>query len=135
MNNEQEQLEQPQQATPVVTPPPFRHSEEHTEVQDTSASPTLEDRIAQLALDEDLSKRLTELTDGLPASSLSTEVLTTLVRGLTHDDDVKNADAAGFLRGRNEKIETMMHQRPDNDVEAESTPVFPQYCRRSIWDR
>ena len=119
----------------MVTPPPFRHSEEHTEVQDTSASPTLEDRIAQLALDEDLSKRLTELTDGLPASSLSTEVLTTLVRGLTHDDDVKNAYAAGFLRGRNEKIETVMHQRPDNDVEAESTPVFPQYCRRSIWDR
>jgi hypothetical protein len=47
---------------------------------------------------------------------------------------VKNADAAGFLRGRNEKIETVINQHPDNVDEAESTPVFPRYCRRSVWD-
>lgn len=134
MNNEQEQLEQPQQVAPVVTPPPFRPSEEHVEAPEPPASPTLGDRIAELGLDENLSQRLTELTDGLNPSSLSAEVLATLVRGLTHDDDVKNADAAGFLRGRNEKIEAVMHQHPDTEDEAVSTPVFPRYCRRSIWD-
>ena len=133
MNNEQD-LEQPQQATPTATPPPFRPSEEHVDAPEPPASPTLDDRIAELGLDEDLSKRLTELTDRLTPSSLSAEVLTVLVRGLTHDDDVKNADAAGFLRGRNEKIEAVMHQRPATDDETDSTPVFPRYCRRSIWD-
>ena len=118
----------------VVTPPPFRQSEEPQEAQEATASPTIADRIAELGLDENVSDRLTELTEGMDAASLSPDVLTTLARGITHDEDVKNADAAGFLRGRNEKIETVIHQHPDNDDETETTPVFPKYCKRSIWD-
>ena len=125
-----------QQQETVVTPPPFRPSEEPHEVQtpEPSASPTLDDRIAQLGLDESTSNRLSQLTGGLDAASLSPELLSTIARGITHDQDVENADAEGYLRGRNEKIEAVLPPTPDSNEETESTPVFPRYCRRSIWD-
>jgi hypothetical protein len=62
------------------------------------------------------------------------DVITTLARGITHDNDVENADAAGYLRGRNEKIEAVLHPEPDLPDESDTTPVFPHYNRRSIWD-
>lgn len=129
MNSEQEQAEKP-----VVTPPPFRPIEESQAVSDKPAVPTLGDRIAEMGLDEHTSSRLGELTDGLDSNCISPELLSTLARGITHDEDVQNADAAGYLRGRNEKIETVMHPQPQDEDEAQATPVFPRYCRRSIWD-
>ncbi len=55
------------------------------------------------------------------------------------DDEVKNADAAGYLRGRNEKIELIT--RPldpvasDDDSLPDAEPShFPRYARRSVWD-
>ena len=135
MNNEQENREL-QQATSMVTPPPFRHSEEPQEAQpqEPGTSPTLDDRIAAMGLDEDTCRQLQQVTQGIDSASVSTELLATLARGVTHDNDVKNADAAGYLRGRNEKIEAVLHPQPDDTDEMVSTPVFPRYCRRSIWD-
>ena len=131
-----ENIEQQEQATQVATPPPFRPSEEPHEAvpPEPPASPTLDDRIAQLGLDESTSSRLSQLTGNLDASSLSVELLSTLARGITHDQDVENADAAGYLRGRNEKIEAVLPPPHEPIDEAQSLPVFPRYCRRSIWD-
>ena len=136
MNNEQEQREQPQQATPEVTPPPFRPQEAQNEPegQEPATSPTLADRIAAMGLDESAAAKLEELTAGLVAESLSSTLLATLARGITHDDDVQNADAEGYLRGRNDKIEAVLHRQPQDEEEHVATPVFPKYCRRSIWD-
>ena len=54
-----------------------------------------------------------------------------IVNALNHDEDIKNAEAAGYLRGRNEVIE--MASTVDNDQEP--TPVnFPIYRKRSFWD-
>ncbi len=133
MKNEEENLEL-KEVEPVVTPPPFQPGEEAQASEEQSSSPTLADRIAELGLEDSAREQLTQLIQGMNAATLSPEVLTTLARGITHDEDVKNADAAGFLRGRNEKIETLIHQRPDDDEETDSTPVFPRYCRRSVWD-
>ena len=137
MNNEQEQLEQPQQVAPAVTPPPFRPSEEQQEPQpqEQGTSPTLADRIEVMELDEESKHKLQELTAGIATNAVTEALLATLARGLTHDEDVQNADAAGYLRGRNEKIEAVLHQQPqDEEEEIQATPVFPRYCRRSIWD-
>ena len=133
MNNEQENREL-QEATTVVTPPPFRQSEQPGNAEEPTTSPTLAERIAAIGLDEETGERIRQLTINLDAESISTDLLTTLARGITHDSDVQNADAAGFLRGRNEKIETVLHQHPDSRDESASTPVFPRYCRRSVWD-
>ncbi len=68
--------------------------------------------------------------------AITDDVITTLARGITHDDDVQNADAAGYLRGRNEKIEAVLQPDPDQEPEKpEPMPSFPRYCRRSIWDK
>ncbi|MDY6300304.1 MAG: hypothetical protein SPL96_00200 [Bacteroidales bacterium] len=120
----------------AVTPPPFRQSEEPVEQpQEPATSPTLAQRIAAMDMDEEKTRRLTLLTQGLTDTATSDELLDTLVQGIMHDEDVQNADAAGYLRGRNEKIEAVMHPQPqDDEDETQVSPVFPQYCRRSIWD-
>ena len=121
-----------QGAPAVATPPPFRPNDEPQATQ--PLSPTLDERIAEMGLDEPTSSRLGELTSGLDSQALSPDLLTTLARGITHDEDVQNADAAGYLRGRNEKIETVLHPQPQDEDETQATPVFPRYCRRSVWD-
>ena len=131
MNN-QEKPEQ--QASAAGTPPPFCLSEKPLEAQEQATSPTLADRIAALGLNEETTQRLTQLTAGLASDSASDDLLDTLARGISHDEDVNNADAAGYLRGRNEKIDAVMRPEPQEDDESRATPVFPQYCRHSIWD-
>lgn len=120
----------------AVTPPPFRQSEEPVEQpQEPATSPTLAQRIAAMDMDKEKTRRLTLLTQGLTDTATSDELLDTLVQGIMHDEDVQNADAAGYLRGRNEKIEAVMHPQPqDDEDETQVSSVFPQYCRRSIWD-
>lgn len=126
--NEQENLE------PVaVTPPPFRPNEAHDEPP-TATSPTLAEQIDALGLDEAVNKRLAELTQGMESQEIPPEVLNTLARGITHDEDVQNADAAGYLRGKNEKIEAVLHQQSTGDDTPASMSTFPRYKRHSIWE-
>ena len=137
MKNEEMNHEQQQATAGNATPPPFRPSDEPHEVeqQEPPTSPTLADRITALGLDEDTSSRLTQLTAGMDNTAATDDLLNILVRGITHDADVENANAEGYLRGRNEKIETVLPPERDAMSDApEPTPVFPQYCRRSIWD-
>ena len=120
----------------AVTPPPFRPSEEPVEAQNPSTSPTLADRARAMGLNDDTAQHLSELAAGIPSEGISDDLLATLARGISHDEDVQNADAAGYLRGRNEKIEAVLHPEPQDEEETPTTatPVFPRYCRRSIWE-
>ena len=131
--NKPEQSEQDTREQTAVMPPPFR-PEHDDEAQEPTASPTLADRAMAIGLDEGTAEQLTRLTEGLETGHLSDELLATLAKGLAHDDDVQNADAAGYLRGRNEKIEAVVRTQPEPPDDATPTPVFPRYCRRSIWD-
>ena len=130
--NDNHDVEQADNET--VTPPPFHSSETHE--QEPTTSPTLADKLGTMGLDEGTTKRLTELTAGLNAEAVTPELLTTLAHGITHDDDVQTADAAGYLRGRNEKIEAVLHPQPEEEENNDPglTINFPRYCRRSIWD-
>ncbi len=118
----------------AVTPPPFRPKEVQQDAP-TATSPSLAEQIATLGLDEAVSNRLTEMIHGMESLELTPEVLSTLARGITHDEDVQNADAAGYLRGKNEKIEAVMHQQSPDDDTSPSMTTFPRYKRRSIWER
>lgn len=132
--NQQKNPEQEQQTGTEVTPPPFCHSDETIEAQEPVPTPTLAERIAALGLSEETAQRLTVLTENLDNAAATDELLSTLAQGISHDEDVNNADAAGYLRGRNEKIDVVMRPEPQDDEEAHAAPVFPRYCRRSIWD-
>lgn len=127
------QQEKEKEHKTAVTPPPFVQHEETVETHEQTTSPTLAQRIQAMNLDEEVAQQLTRLTEAMPDVTPPDEVLATLVRGITHDADVKNADAAGFLRGRNEKIEAVLHPEPQDD-DATVTPIFPRYCRRSVWE-
>ena len=87
-----------------------------------------------MGLNDEASRRLVQLTEGIGNDRLSDDLLAILARGISHDDDVQNADATGYLRGRNEKIEAVLHPQSLVEDEAQATPVFPRYCRRSIWE-
>ena len=132
--NKDNEMNQPQG---TVMPPPFRPSEEQqqqaAQEQEPAASPTLADKIAALGVDEPTASQLNELTQGMDSDAVTPQLLSTLARGLAHDTDVQNADASGYLRGRNEKIEAVLHPEPEEETPP-VTPVFPRYCRRSIWD-
>ena len=134
--NERNGKNEPETATGTVTPPPFRQNEapqEAAQQEEQDTSPTLADRIAALGLEEPIADQLTHLTEGIDSDAMTSDLLATLARGLTHDNDVQNADAAGYLRGRNENIEAVLHPQPVEETPP-ATPVFPRYCRRSIWD-
>ena len=92
------------------------------------------EKIGALGLDEAVNDQLVQLTQGMEPEHVTPDLLRTLAHGITHDEDVQNADAAGYLRGRNEKIEAVLHPQPEVGDESQTTPVFPRYCRRSIWD-
>lgn len=54
-----------------------------------------------------------------------------IVNAINHDEDIKNAEAEGYRRGRNEEIEAASKLTDDQ----QPTPVnFPVYRRRSFWD-
>lgn len=129
---DQSQQERSDETTPV-TPPPFHQHEEQPGEPGKAAPQPLADRLSALGLDEETSGRVAKLAAGLDDDLLTPDLLSVIAQGVTHDADVQNADAAGYLRGRNEKIETMLHPQPE-DEEVQATPVFPRYCRRSIWD-
>lgn len=75
-----------------------------------------EQAIGRLGLDRDVASRVMEIID----------------------EQVKNADTAGYRRGRNEKIELLTRPLdPVSEAELESdapSPHFPHYTRRSVWD-
>lgn len=75
-----------------------------------------EQAIDRLGLDRDVASRVMEIID----------------------EQVKNADTAGYRRGRNEKIELLTRPLdPVTEAELENdatAPHFPRYTRRSVWD-
>lgn len=60
-------------------------------------------------LDEDASQAVSKLGQTVMKGDWSDAAMNILLRAARHDDDVKNAEAAGYLRGRNEAIE--VHRR------------------------
>lgn len=118
----------------AITPPPLRV--QRTDAEPDTPSPTLDALLAPLSLNDEERQQVSQAVEGIATDALSPSLLTLLTRGVRHDEDVRNADAAGYLRGRNDKIESVLPRRDEraDEDEAEHRPVFPHYCRRSVWD-
>lgn len=54
-----------------------------------------------------------------------------VVNALRHDEDVKNAEAEGYLRGRNEVIDVASKTR---DQQGPQPVNFPIYRKTSFWE-
>jgi hypothetical protein len=98
-----------------IEPPPFKVPEQQVteaqrekgQVQAHDAVDGLPAELAALGLDNEVSSHISEM--------------------------LRNAEAQGYLRGRNEKIEVTQHFDPDPELEPQPTGI-PLYNRRSIWD-
>lgn len=86
----------------------------------TAESPTTQERVDAL---------ISQIRTG----EVGTDAIQILSKGINHDEDVKNAETEGYLRGRNEKIAATTGV---TEEDAEVKPAtFPRYHRRSVWDR
>lgn len=94
---------EPAAVEPEVEPEARQHDPE----PENDAPARLPDDVAALGLSASLSERIGEL--------------------------LRNAEAEGYLRGRNEKIEATQHFDPDPDLDPQPTGI-PIYSRRSVWD-
>lgn len=97
--------------------------------------PPIDDAVSQacarLAIDNDASQRIAQLLSDTGATTASDQLVEMLARALRHDEDVSNAEATGYLRGRNENIDEALASRHSH---APQPTTFPRYNKRSIWD-
>ena len=110
-----------------------RESNEPVEESKTSFSKAVAQAAQSLGLSDTMTAALEEILAPLAQGKLSGNVVKLLAQAIHRDEDLKNADAAGYLRGRNEKIEIV--NRTAVPPEAEVKPAaFPRYAKRSFWD-
>ncbi|MDO4511790.1 MAG: hypothetical protein Q4B68_08245 [Bacteroidales bacterium] len=96
-------------------------------------APQWEACVERMNLDEATGSRVREIIKRVECGEIDEATVNMLSRAVNHDEDVKNAETEGYLRGRNEKIEQVTH--PMQEEEPECQPArFPRYNRRSVWN-
>ena len=94
--------------------------------------PRISDIIDSMNLSDSIATSAKAILEPLEKGAAPGENMVKLiVNALNHDEDVKNAEMAGYLRGRNEVID----EASKACDEREPQPVnFPIYSKRSFWD-
>ena len=94
--------------------------------------PRISDIIDSMNLSDSIATSAKAILEPLEKGAAPGENMVKLiVNALNHDEDVKNAETAGYLRGRNEVID----EASKACDEREPQPVnFPIYSKRSFWD-
>lgn len=126
-------LNNPQpQATESDTSPVTTGNEQH-EPQAEATQTSLDDIIGDMNISGSVAATAKAILEPLEKGTApSKSIVELIVKALNHDEDVKNADAAGYLRGRNETIEAATRAIE----EQEAQPItFPVYRKRSFWDK
>lgn len=127
---EQDNHNQPQPAAP--SQPQADSQPQQSSAQQSARESPLELTVASLNLDEATAAAVRQILQPM-ASTANADIARLIATAIRHDDDVKNAETAGYLRGRNEKIELVNHI--EQEPAAEPSPVnFPRYNKRSFWD-
>ncbi|MBR5085528.1 MAG: hypothetical protein IKX31_00810 [Muribaculaceae bacterium] len=95
--------------------------------------PTMVDKILEkLGVSQSIANSARAIIDSVePGKTPGENFIKLIVGALNHDEDIKNAEAAGYLRGRNEVIEAASKLA---DEQAPKPVNFPIYRRRSFWD-
>lgn len=88
--------------------------------------------VAPPASEASAQQRARQLLEPVARGEDSSKVVTLLAQALSRDEDLKNAEAQGYLRGRNEHIEALTHPQPPAQTEP---ACFPRFARVSVWDR
>lgn len=97
-----------------------------------SIETAIEEACSRHALDPDSQQRIKEVLTAAGATVATADVVDLLAKALRHDEDVSNAEASGYLRGRNEKIDNALKKPRSSDPPSPAN--FPRYVKQSIWD-
>lgn len=126
LNNPQPQASE-SDTSPVTT------GNEQREPQAEAMQSSLDDIIGDMNISGSVAATAKAILEPLEKGTApSKSIVELIVKALNHDEDVKNADAAGYLRGRNETIEAATRAIE----EQEAQPItFPVYRKRSFWDK
>lgn len=126
LNNPQPQASE-SDTSPVTT------GNEQCEPQAEAMQTSLDDIIGDMNISGSVAATAKAILEPLEKGTApSKSIVELIVKALNHDEDVKNADAAGYLRGRNETIEAATRAIE----EQEAQPItFPVYRKRSFWDK
>lgn len=122
---------QPQEEQPEG-PQPQPQQEPIQEPQQEAKRDEVAQILERLGVSESIATSARAILDTIEAGKTPGENFVKLiVNALNHDDDIKNAEAAGYLRGRNEAIDQAISLNDDQ----QPNPVnFPVYRKRSFWD-
>lgn len=106
--------------------------EQEPESEQQELKPNLGAIVDAMGLSENLSTSAKAILEPIEKGAVPGESLVKLiVSALTHDEDLKNAEAAGYLRGRNEVIDAATKACDGQEPQALN---FPIYRKRSFWD-
>ena len=99
LNNPQPQASE-SDTSPVTT------GNEQREPQAEATQSSLDDIIGDMNISGSVAATAKAILEPLEKGTApSKSIVELIVKALNHDEDVKNADAAGYLRGRNETID------------------------------
>ena len=87
----------------------------------------------ELGVSESVAASARVIVQSLRQGNASSESIVKLVvQALRHDEDLKNAETQGYLRGRNEVIAAAGTPTDDKSPRPLN---FPIYSKRSFWDK
>ncbi len=99
-------------------------------------SPQLDDvqqLLQELGVSESIAASARVIVQSLREGNATSESIVKLVvQALRHDEDLKNAETQGYLRGRNEVIAAAGTAPADKSPQPLN---FPIYTKRSFWDK
>ena len=97
------------------------------------AADEVQQLLEKLGVSESIAASARVIVQSLREGNATSESLVKLVvQALRHDEDLKDAETQGYLRGRNEVIAAA------TSVPADKSPRplnFPIYTKRSFWDK
>ncbi len=89
--------------------------------------------LQELGVSESIATSARVIVQSLREGNATSESIVKLVvQALRHDEDLKNAETQGYLRGRNEVIAAA--STPPDDKSPRPLN-FPIYTKRSFWDK
>ncbi len=94
----------------------------------------IDDAATAMNIEADAGTQIKTYCREIMRGEVSASAVKMLLAGLRHDDDVKNAEGEGYIRGRNEKIELQQRFEQYSEEYARANSVMPRFARRSIWD-
>ncbi len=109
------------------------HQQDDAAAEQPQAADEVQQLLEKLGVSESIAASARVIVQSLREGSATSESLVRMVvQSLRHDEELKNAETQGYLRGRNEVIAAATTPPGDKSPRPLN---FPIYTKRSFWDK